>query len=233
MAATWQHRRGAGCAPARFCHDADRVILLDRECKLVYASPAVSRLFGFASEELVGRPLAWLVHPSDRDEVLGRLDDLAKTPTGSCTTAMRARTRAGLWQPVEMHAVNVGGDDAPPLVATFRDVSDERSSATQTNEALAPARVDNALEKLSLAIEQTADSVLITDHQGVIEYVNPAFEAMTGYTREQIIGQTPRMLRSGVQTREFYQRLWDTILSGRTFRSIVTNRRQDGTLFDE
>ena len=84
-----------------------------------------------------------------------------------------------------------------------------------------------------LAIEQTADSVVITDREGVIEYVNPAFEAMSGYTRGEAIGQTPQLLRSGAQGQRFYENLWNTILAGRTFRSTMTNRRRDGTLYDE
>jgi two-component system, NarL family, sensor histidine kinase NreB len=244
MAATWQHREVHGVRseisrdlqawrPPAVSSGVDGVILLDREYKLLFASGTVSSLLGFAPDELVGRPLASLIHPSDRDDVLWRLEDVSKTPNASCTTTMRACTRAGVWRPIEIHAINVGTDDAPSLVATLREISEPRAGSAQATEALARTRVEDALGKLSLAIEQTADSVLITDHQGIIEYVNPAFEAMTGYTRDQAIGQTPRLLRSGVQTHEFYDRLWNTILSGRTFRSIMTNRRQDGTLYDE
>jgi two-component system, NarL family, sensor histidine kinase NreB len=87
--------------------------------------------------------------------------------------------------------------------------------------------------KLWMALEQTADSVLITDRDGVIEYVNPAFEAMSGYTRAEAIGGKANIVRSGFQSREFYQRLWSTILSGGSFRCTVKNRRRDGTLYDE
>jgi PAS domain S-box-containing protein len=89
------------------------------------------------------------------------------------------------------------------------------------------------LDDLTRAVEQTADSVLITNRNGIIEYVNPAFEAMTGYTRVEAIGRTPAVLRSGVQTPRFYASLWDTILSGRSFHTVVTNRTRDGRLFDE
>ena len=84
-----------------------------------------------------------------------------------------------------------------------------------------------------MAIEQSADSVIVTDRDGVIEYVNPAFETMTGYCRDECIGQTPRLLNSGRQSTQFYQGLWRTILSGRSSRVIVVNKRKDGTLYDE
>lgn len=101
-----------------------------------------------------------------------------------------------------------------------------------TSEPRRPLVIE-ALETFSRVIEQTADSVLITDDHGVIEYINPAFEAMTGHARSEAIGRKPNLLRSGVHTNAFYDKLWKTILSGGAFRSIMTNRRRDGTLFQE
>lgn len=120
----------------------------------------------------------------------------------------------------------------------FRPAGPQWSGAGQASpsgpkKSVASLPAVDAVEKLSRAIEQTADSVLIADNQGVIEYVNPAFEEMTGFTRESVIGYTPRILRSGIHTRAFYEHLWSTVLTGGTFRSVMTNRRQDGTLYDE
>ncbi|MGC8825568.1 MAG: PAS domain S-box protein [Anaerolineae bacterium] len=81
------------------------------------------------------------------------------------------------------------------------------------------------------AVEQAGDVIFITDRHGTIEYVNSAFEKITGYTREEALGQNPHILRSGLMPPEHYQRLWHTILSGATFRSLVINRRKDGQLF--
>jgi PAS domain S-box-containing protein len=73
---------------------------------------------------------------------------------------------------------------------------------------------------------------LLTDRQGAVEYVNPAFERSTGFTRAEMVGHTPRVLRSGVHNAKFYAVLWRTILSGHAFRATITNRRRDGHLFD-
>jgi two-component system NtrC family sensor kinase len=89
------------------------------------------------------------------------------------------------------------------------------------------------MRKLSRVIEQTADQVIITDKDGLIEYVNPAFEELTGYTRAEAIGQTPRILKSGGHKPEYYQTFWDTILSGRVLRSVVINKKKNGELFYE
>jgi PAS domain S-box-containing protein len=88
-------------------------------------------------------------------------------------------------------------------------------------------------ETYTRALDQNADSVVITNRDGVIQYVNPAFENMTGFAREEALGRTPRLVRSGVATPQFYETLWNTILSGRAFRTTITNRRQDGRLFEQ
>ena len=89
------------------------------------------------------------------------------------------------------------------------------------------------LRKLSRALEQAADAVMITDRNRIIEYVNPAFEALTGYSKDEAIGQKTYFLRSGVHDKTFYSKLWRTISSGRVFRGVLVNRRKDGTVYHE
>jgi len=87
---------------------------------------------------------------------------------------------------------------------------------------------EETLRKLHSAVEQSADIVVITNSSGVIEYVNPAFERVTGYSVAETIGQTPRILKSGEQSQEFYRDLWATIQSGQVFRNVLVNRRKSG-----
>lgn len=88
-----------------------------------------------------------------------------------------------------------------------------------------------SLRKLSRAVEQSDDSIMVTNRDGVIEYVNPAFEALTGYGSAEACGKTPRILKSGEQPPEFYQAMWKTVLSGNVFRGIVVNRKKNGELY--
>jgi PAS domain S-box-containing protein len=87
------------------------------------------------------------------------------------------------------------------------------------------------IKRLSSAVEQTADAVIITDMKGTIIYVNPGFEQMTGYPREEAVGQTPRLLKSGKHEARFYQDLWNTVLGGGVFRGTLINRKKSGQLF--
>ncbi len=90
---------------------------------------------------------------------------------------------------------------------------------------------EESLRKLSRAVEQSADMVMITTREGIIEYVNPAFETLTGYSRQEAEGKTPRILKSGEQGSETYQELWKAILCGTVYRSILVNRRRNGELY--
>ena len=86
---------------------------------------------------------------------------------------------------------------------------------------------------LAAAVEQAADGFVITGSDGIIQYVNPAFTAMTGYTREEAVGQYPRILKSGLLAPAFYEELWRTIRRGKAWRGEMINRRKDGTIYHE
>jgi PAS domain S-box-containing protein len=86
---------------------------------------------------------------------------------------------------------------------------------------------------LLTAVEQAADGVVITGTDGNIQYANPAFTRMTGYTREEVLGRNPRILKSGRQPETFYKNLWKTICAGEVWHGELINRRKDGSLYTE
>ena len=92
-------------------------------------------------------------------------------------------------------------------------------------------KTEDTLRKLWRAVEQSAGLVMITDKEGVIEYVNPAFESLTGYSPGELMGETPRVFKSGQQTSELYKELWQTILAGNVFRCTMVNRKKNGDVF--
>ena len=87
---------------------------------------------------------------------------------------------------------------------------------------------EDTLRKLWRSVEQSADMVIIMDRSGVMEYVNPAFEALTGYSRQEMMGQTLAILKSEQQADGLYEQMWDTVRSGNAFRGTVTNRKKNG-----
>jgi PAS domain S-box-containing protein len=96
---------------------------------------------------------------------------------------------------------------------------------------LAEAEAD--LRKFATFISQSHEAIVITDPTGAIQYVNPAFERITGYTRGEAIGQNPRILKSGVHSGPFYRSLWETIGAGRVWSGFMVNKRKDGATFEE
>ena len=94
-------------------------------------------------------------------------------------------------------------------------------------------KTEKQLELLNRAIEQSPVTVMITDKEGKIEYVNPNFAETTGYSYEEILGQNPRLLQSGEQSDEFYTNLWETILSGKNWIGEIKNKKKDGVFYDE
>jgi diguanylate cyclase (GGDEF)-like protein/PAS domain S-box-containing protein len=100
-------------------------------------------------------------------------------------------------------------------------------------ELAAKQAIATQLRKHSTAVEHSAASIVITDRQGLIEYVNPAFCRLTGYALDELLGQNPRMLKGGDQHPGFYASMWDALLAGKEWRGEFQNKRKDGTLFWE
>ncbi len=107
------------------------------------------------------------------------------------------------------------------------------SVADQIAGALARTQLDEERRQLSAAIEQTAESVIITATDSTILYVNPAFEKVSGYRRSEVIGRTPKIVNSGRQDNQFYQKLWSAIAAGQVWQGRFVNKRKDGRLYIE
>ena len=106
------------------------------------------------------------------------------------------------------------------VVAVYNDITREK-------------QVEEKLKIISKAIEQNPAAVVITDREGNIEYVNPKFTELTGYSSEEVIGQNPRILQSGKMQRDTYEELWQTILEGRVWRGEFLNKKKNGELYWE
>jgi two-component system, cell cycle sensor histidine kinase and response regulator CckA len=138
---------------------------------------------------------------------------------GSCVFESEHRRKDGSVFPVEVNATYVPLD-RHYVLAVVRDITERK-------------RAEERQARLSRVVEQTSDSIVITDPQGTITYVNPAFESISGYSRDEVIGQNPRVLKSGHQDAAFYKRMWDALSRGEVWKGRLVNRRKDGVLFQE
>jgi PAS domain S-box-containing protein len=107
------------------------------------------------------------------------------------------------------------------------------TSIIQINATKAIAAQNERLRKLSVAVEQSPSTVIITDVQGTIEYVNPRFTELTGFLPEEALGRNPRLVKSGATPAEVYQNLWQTVKSGKVWRGQLQNRKKNGELYWE
>ena len=101
------------------------------------------------------------------------------------------------------------------------------------NDITTMAQIESQMRIISTALEQTTDVIMITDVTGTIEYVNPSFEAITGYSQAEALGQNPRIVNSGKQDQSFYEKMWATLLKGENFSDVFTNSRKDGSIYYE
>ncbi len=113
------------------------------------------------------------------------------------------------------------------------EVNLAQNVANQVAGALTQARLTQTRQRLTTAIEQTAEGIIITDTQGIIMYVNPAFEQITGYSRAEAIGRNPRFLKSGKHSVTFYRDLWTTLTAGQVWQGRIVNKKKNGTLYTE
>ncbi len=110
--------------------------------------------------------------------------------------------------------------------------SDRRPTGSILSTIPNPPRHEYEYDRLATVVEQANDAILITDTSGTIQYVNPAFERITGYNRREVIGENPRLLKSGKNEPALYENLWDTITRGKVWKGHLTNKRKNGTLYE-
>ena len=188
---------------------------------MIYVSPACERIWGRPAAALFGGTGVFLaaVHPEDVPLVEGWL---AGEGWNGLNGEYRIQQPDGAVRWVRTRAFPIHDEQGRPY-----------RSAGLTSDITEARQLEAEYKKMSRALAQTADAVMITNREGVIEYVNDAFEDVSGYGRDEVVGQTPALLRSGFQEPGFYQLLWDTLLNGLPFTDVFINRRKDGELYYE
>jgi len=185
-----------------------------------YSNPAIEEILGYTQEEMIGSHSLGLMHDEDRKIVEELITEAIEQQQGWRNSVIRWRHKDGGYRYLESNAVP-HFDQEGKLIGfrgVDRDITERKTTEDQLN-------------KLSKAVQNAGELVMITDSKSVIEYVNPAFCEVTGYSSEEVIGKTPAILKSSAQERRIYDELWQTISSGNVWHGSLIDKKKDGTFF--
>jgi PAS domain S-box-containing protein len=196
------------------------VIVVDLDGNVTLWNRAAESVYGFPAAEVVGGPNP-SVPPEYRDSLRERRTSVGAGQSFIDIETERVR-RDGrrLTVSVSSTPLRDGRGRLTGLLAIETDITERRQAEAERL-------------RLASAMEQAAETIVITDPAGTIQYVNPAFTTVTGYTREEAIGGNPRLLHSGEHDEAFYRDLWQTIGAGGTWNGRFVNRKKDGTTYSE
>ena len=190
------------------------VAAYDATGRILYANTAYAEMLGTSSEALAGRRVTEVNPAFDADRFPDYWESFDAMETRRRET-VHQRFDDGETFPVETVTTNAVVEGEEYHVGTIQSIVDRKER-------------ERELRMFQEAVEQAGHAVLVTDTDGTIQYVNPAFEEMTGYDRETAIGKTPAMLKSGEHDGAFYRDLWSTILDGEVWEGEVINERKSG-----
>ena len=210
-------------------NSGDVIFTLDKELKFTYSSPAVKQLRGYNPEEVISHQISEVMTPESYELAAGVINEYFAffsenknelPPEKTLELEMLRKDGTTIWTEVKASLMKDDSGQISGIVGVSRDIS-ERRAATEE------------LRKLSRAVEQSPESIFITNTLGDIEFCNPAVSDVTGYSREEIIGQNPRIFKSGNTTHEEYKEMWDTIASGTIWKGEFLNKKKNGDLYWE
>lgn len=198
-------------------------MLIDfHDMAVLYVSPPFEQLTEYPCEWLLGHTatrLLEIVHPEDYSRIQSQLMNNSWAHFDEEFRLLRA-TGEERWLHARHTPVHDKDGNINRIAVIAEDITERK-------------RMEHELQKMFRVLEQTADSVMMTDSEGLIEYVNPSFENISGYNRNELLGCKPNVLKSGFQDDHFYTRVWKMLKAGMPFSDIFINRRKDGELYYE
>jgi diguanylate cyclase (GGDEF)-like protein/PAS domain S-box-containing protein len=182
---------------------------------------AAQKMYGYTSIEAIGRDLSFLFPLEKQAEIW---DIMERIRSGQAIEGLETErlTKAGSVLDVSLS------------ISPIKDATGRVTGASAiARDITARKRADEQLKLRSAALEAAANAIVITDYSGAIVWVNHAFTTMAGYSKEEVLGKNPRVLKSGVQSERYYADLWSTISSGKVWHGEIVNKRKDGTEYTE
>ncbi|MFA6147694.1 MAG: PAS domain S-box protein [bacterium] len=198
----------------------DGILLADVESKrFITANQSLCNMLGYSLDEIRRLGVADIHPVEDLPRVLHAFERQARQELEVAKDLpVKRKDGSAFYADIKSSPVMISGKQY--LIGNFRDATDRR-------------KAEEALIRLGMAVDQAAEAIVVTDTQGKIEYVNPAFERITGHTREEAVGSNMRILKSGKHDEKFYKEMWATLSRGEVWQGRFINRKKDGTLYDE
>jgi diguanylate cyclase (GGDEF)-like protein/PAS domain S-box-containing protein len=200
------------------------MVVLDGKWAVREANCAFQSILGYSWEELAELPLTGVIHPEDRAASDRRLRELLVDAGGELIGLESRYLRKDgevVWARTSAKRLQVGrAESRPDTLAVIEDVTERK-------------KADERLRQSAQVFESTSEGVIITDARGKIRAVNKAFSNVTGYGEEEVIGRSPRLLRSGKHDRRFYASMWTSLEASGRWQGEIWNRRKGGEVFPE
>ncbi|WP_461210193.1 PAS domain S-box protein [Desulfocurvus sp. DL9XJH121] len=196
----------------------DPLIIVDHHGRITYLNAQAEKTFGYSRRELLGMRTRRLVPEEIRNIHPGHVRSFFQRPVDEMFAQLsdaEAVVKGGGRISVDIKLSPIQTPGGLQVIASVRDVTAQK-------------KAQEVIKKLSKVVDQSPVIVVITNREGIIEYVNPAFSSVTGYLPEDVLGHNPRMLQSGKTPPEVYENLWATILDGRPWKGVFHNRKKNG-----
>lgn len=202
-----------------FEHFQDVFYQTDIRGNIIKISPSITRYSDYKVEEVIGKPVvSFYADPSEHRKLLNKI--IVNGEVGDYEIKIKTKRGKIIYTTVNSHLIKDKAGKIIGIEGTLHDKTIQKIMEEETN-------------KLQRAVQCSPASVVITDKFGNIEYVNPKFEQVTGYSYEEAIGQNPRILKSGYKSADEYSELWQAILSGKEWRGEFRNKKKNGELYWE
>jgi len=193
--------------------------LLNPERKTIEVNESLCKMLGYSQDEMLGKTPFEFADVENRKIFIEQTSKISTSPHRSYEITLKKKNGQDLHTYFNSTTIKDESGEVQSAFAFVTDITQRKQAEEERN-------------RLAIAIEQAAESVFITDRDGMIQYVNPAFERLTGYSRKDVIGQTPRILESGKQGALFYKQMEDTLARGNAWHGRIVNRKKDGSLYE-
>ena len=190
-----------------------------KDGKLIGVNPKFCEMIGYTKDELKDKTMFEITHPEDLDLSKAMMQEVWSGKSKSNRIIKRYIKKDGsvIWGSTTVSVISNEDGTFNYSVGIIEDITDRK-------------KIEENLIQLQLGVERSDDAVFITNVEGNITYVNPAFETIYGYSKEEVIGQNPRILKSGLHPEEIYKKFWNTLLDKKVVIDQIRNKTKDGRI---